>query len=62
MEQTTQSSRVLETGTLNCCTQRWHGDPQHGLTENPLVTGIYRKMDAKPTTELRAFRKPGRQK
>lgn len=61
--QTTQSSRVLETGTLNCCAQLWHGDAQHSVTKNPLVASIaYRKMDAKPTTELRAFGKPGRQK
>lgn len=54
MEQTTQSS-----STLNCCAQLWHGDAQHGVTKNPLVTGM---MDAKLTTELRAFGKPGRQK
>ena len=31
--------------------------------KEPTGNGItYRKMDAKPTTELRAFRKPGRQK
>lgn len=40
MEQNTQSSRVLETGTLNCCAQLWYGDAQHGVTKNPLVTGI----------------------
>lgn len=40
MEHTTQSSRVLETGTINCCAQLWHGDAQHGVTKNPLVAGM----------------------